>query len=168
MTVSIWTDSLVEPLAGDWINADDQHETYEAVKAVTDAWTSYTPTWLSSGTAPALGNGTISGAYRQSGKLGQLHILLTIGSTSTFGTGIYRFSLPPSWSFTADRCHGVNLITDATGNVHIGGTYVPIPTALSCRIHGLAIASSIPSATVPMTWATGDKWYLKFEGEVEP
>lgn len=166
--MSIWTGSLVEPLAGDFIDATDQHQTYEAVKALTDPWTAYTPVWRSSGTQPALGNGTLTGAYRQSGKFGQFHILLTVGSTSTFGTGIYRFDSPNSWTFSSDRLHGLSMITDATGNVYLGGTIVATGGLVTCRVHGLTLAASPPTATVPMTWATGDKWYLQWQGEVEP
>lgn len=58
------------------------------------AWSSYTPAWTSSGTAPALGNGTLTGAYIQHGSTVHVRIVLTLGSTSTVGTGLYRFSLP--------------------------------------------------------------------------
>ncbi|MFI8294430.1 hypothetical protein ACIGCZ_00635 [Streptomyces nigra] len=58
------------------------------------AWTSYTPTWTSSGTAPALGNGTILGRYMKIGRTVICHINMTTGSTSTYGTGNYSFSLP--------------------------------------------------------------------------
>jgi len=55
---------------------------------------SYTPTWTSSGTAPSLGNGTIVGKYQQIGKLVTFRAVLTLGSTSTIGTGQYSLSLP--------------------------------------------------------------------------
>jgi len=57
-------------------------------------WQSYTPTWTSSGTAPSLGNGTIVGKYVQQGKLVTFRVVLTLGSTSTIGTGQYNLSLP--------------------------------------------------------------------------
>lgn len=165
--MSIWNGTLVAPLAGDWITADDQDETYAAVKALTDAWTPYTPTWRSSGTQPALGNGTLTAAYRESGTFGEAHITLTIGSTSTFGTGIYRFDVPTGWSFTTSRLRGLSMITDATGNVFLGGNIMATSTLVTTRVHGLAIANSIPGSTIPMTWATGDVWYLRFSGEIE-
>lgn len=58
------------------------------------AWTSYTPTWGSSGTAPALGNGTISGRYQKFAKTVIASWQMTIGSTSTVGTGTYTWTLP--------------------------------------------------------------------------
>lgn len=138
------------------------------VDAITGPWTSYSPVWRSSGTQPALGDGTLVGAYSQSGQYGQVSIVLTIGAASTFGTGIYRFDLPTGWTFTSDRLRGLSMITDATGNVYLGGCFLPTAALVSCRVHGLAIANSIPGSTIPMTWAAGDKWYLTFSGEVEP
>ena len=58
------------------------------------AWTAYTPTWTSSGTAPAKGNGTLVGYYAKVGRVVTVKIALTSGSTTTFGTGAYLFSLP--------------------------------------------------------------------------
>jgi hypothetical protein len=57
-------------------------------------WTAYTPTWTSTGTAPAIGNGTLQGSYLRVGKLVYTHIYWKAGSTTTFGTGIYFLSLP--------------------------------------------------------------------------
>lgn len=62
--------------------------------SIEDAWVSYTPVWSSSGTAPALGNGTITGKYKKLGTTYHVRIVLTLGSTSTVGTGVYSFSLP--------------------------------------------------------------------------
>jgi hypothetical protein len=59
-------------------------------------WTAYTPTWTSSGTAPAIGNGTLQGAYLRVGKLVYVHIYWKAGSTTTYGTGLYFLSLPIS------------------------------------------------------------------------
>ena len=59
------------------------------------AWASYTPTWSATGgTAPSLGNGTIGGVYAQIGNITYFNIILTMGSTTTFGTGDWTLSLP--------------------------------------------------------------------------
>ncbi|MFI9344918.1 hypothetical protein ACIG0D_27185 [Streptomyces sp. NPDC052773] len=57
------------------------------------AWTSYTPTWTSS-TAPSLGNGTLVGRYMKIGRTVFVVIHLTTGSTTTYGSGSYNWSLP--------------------------------------------------------------------------
>ena len=60
---------------------------------VTD-WASYTPTWgVLSGSAPAIGNGTLTGKYRRVGDSGYYQIALTFGTTTTIGSGVYTFSL---------------------------------------------------------------------------
>lgn len=58
------------------------------------AWTTYTPTWSSTGTAVALGNGTIVGYYAKVGRLVTVKLSLDPGSTTNYGTGNYIFTLP--------------------------------------------------------------------------
>ncbi|MEU1302782.1 hypothetical protein [Streptomyces shenzhenensis] len=59
------------------------------------AWTTYTPAWTSAGsTAPVLGNGALTGRYMKIGRIVLCHINLITGSTTTYGTGSYSFSLP--------------------------------------------------------------------------
>lgn len=54
----------------------------------------FTPTWGSSGTAPALGNGDLRGTYQRNGTMVFATYQLTIGSTTTLGSGSYTFTLP--------------------------------------------------------------------------
>lgn len=62
--------------------------------AVGDPWTSYTPSWTASTTNPTIGNGTLTGAYRQAGKLVMFRIRIVFGSTTTRGSGEYRWGFP--------------------------------------------------------------------------
>lgn len=55
---------------------------------------SYTPTWSASGTAPSIGNGTRVGRYIRIGDWVRTWGKIHFGSTTTFGTGTYSFSLP--------------------------------------------------------------------------
>ena len=64
------------------------------LKAIGDAWTSYTPTWTALTTPPAIGNGSVTGAYMQAGKLVHGRARILAGSTTTYGAGIYTVSLP--------------------------------------------------------------------------
>lgn len=61
-------------------------------------WTDWVSSiaWTSSGTAPALGNATKTAAYRRPTDADVLEawMLVTFGSTSTFGTGVYFWALP--------------------------------------------------------------------------
>jgi hypothetical protein len=54
----------------------------------------YTPVWSAAGLQPNIGNGTLSGRYFRINKMVFVEILFTAGSTTTYGTGIYRFSVP--------------------------------------------------------------------------
>jgi hypothetical protein len=62
----------------------------------TGEWISYTPTWgVVSGTAPVIGNGSLSGGYRRIGNQIDFWISLTAGSTTTFGSlSDYTLTLP--------------------------------------------------------------------------
>jgi len=62
---------------------------------VPGAWTSYTPSWTASTTNPVLGNGTIVGRYSKIGRQVVFHVNLTTGSTTTYGSGSYSFTMPP-------------------------------------------------------------------------
>lgn len=58
----------------------------------------FTPTWTASVTNPVINNGQLKGRYRRRGTEGFVRWLIKIGSTTTFGSGEYRLSLPPGWT----------------------------------------------------------------------
>lgn len=62
--------------------------------AAAAAWTTYSPAWTAAGTPVVLGTGTCTGTYRRVGQTVDVKVVLTMGSTTTFGTSFYRFSLP--------------------------------------------------------------------------
>ena len=113
---------------------------------------SYTPTWTSTGTAPVLGNGTLTGLFQRNGATLTATVNFTAGSTTTFGTGSLQFGLPQQ-KINADvpEC-GSSVINHAgtqyTGTVQIGGNlqYVQIIRDTSGAITG----------TSPATLASGD------------
>lgn len=86
------------------------------LKAIGDAWTAYTPSWNSTGTQPALGNGTATGFYIAAGDLIVFRFKITLGTTSTVGTGTYSFGLPVAAAATADET------LDVTGGLQNTGT----------------------------------------------
>jgi hypothetical protein len=57
-------------------------------------WTTYTPTFFSSGGGAAIGNGTIAGRYCKVNELVFVENTITFGSTSTFGTTRFLVSTP--------------------------------------------------------------------------
>ena len=123
------------------------------------AWTSYTPVWTSSGTAPSIGNGSIVGAYRRVGDSMELAVYLTMGSTSTFGSGNWQFSIPANYTIsTSPVPQGMCGIADA----QIGGvnnwqmqTWTYSSTTLGAILNG-----TWATATTPGTWAASNVDYL--------
>lgn len=116
------------------------------------AWTAYTPTWSAQTVNPALGNGTLAGRYCKIGRQVTVSLLLVAGSTTTFGTGLWFFSLPatpnnaqvdwfgPWWAITAGA-----LVT--AGTAMVSSTVVVMPIG--------AGTANYMDATHPFAWASG-------------
>ena len=121
------------------------------------AWTSYTPTWSATGTAVALGNGTLVGAYCQIQKLVAFRVQLTMGSTTTYGTGQYKLTLPVApvgthrWHFDAN---GFDTSATAYLNLWAGGTGQTMDIFYLSSV--TTAASTYVGQLAPMTWAVGD------------
>ncbi|MFD7709465.1 hypothetical protein [Streptomyces sp. NPDC059786] len=101
------------------------------------AWTPYTPTWTAVTTNPVLGNGTVIGQYQKIGRICHVVIMLTIGSTSTFGSGFWRLSLPFQAASVASGSPGVlnwSYSTSASSNFMIGASPLPNSTTTSDNI----------------------------------
>lgn len=146
-TVGRFTAAMAELLRGNF-------------KAIGDPWTAYTPAWTATTTNPVLGNGTMTGDYIKAGKFVVFRIRLTMGSTTTFGTGTsYSWSLP----FTA--------VSSSTGDPVGGSTlwdssassYFP-QHAFLINTTGVGIAyenGNRVSPSSPLAWGTGDKIYIQ-------
>jgi len=65
-----------------------------AITGIEAAWGTYIPTWTAATTNPVIGNGSVTMLYLQVGKRVDLTIFLTVGTTTTFGSGAYKFTLP--------------------------------------------------------------------------
>lgn len=125
-------------------------------------WTSYTPTWTSSGTAPALGNGTLTGQYRRSANSDIVHwwMRLLIGSTTTFGTGIYRFGIgavpaPSAGAKLWMAPQGWIRDASSTANYSIVARWDSATNAFIASEEG-----SLLTPATPFTWANTDELVL--------
>lgn len=116
--------------------------------AIGDAWTSYTPTLAN----VTLGNGTITGAYTQAGKLIQFRAKLVLGSTSSI-TGSPTFTLPVT-AFATRLFTWQGVAYDTSASDHHGLTATNTTTTVVFRYNAASLSS-----TVPFTWATGDELY---------
>lgn len=124
------------------------------------AGTAYTPTWSSSGTAVSLGNGTLVGRYWQVDKLVTFVINLTMGSTTTFGTGNYRFTTPFTMAATVNFTQPALGFDSSAGSLWSGLTGVQSTTTVQIFTAGPAGSTAIWGQTTPFTWATSDTIYI--------
>lgn len=126
-------------------------------------WDSWTPTWTSSGSAPSIGNGTLSGAYIVVGKTCFFRIKFVGGSGTTWGSGAYYITLPVtgySGIATNDSFSLVGYMEDSgvkgysVGGARMFSTSVFSPLTLDTA------AASVGNwgSTGPFTWSTGDYW----------
>ena len=131
---------------------DDDHSAYPNYTE----WTSYTPTL----TNMTLGNGTLTASFTQIGKTVHTRIHFILGSTSSIDAINPLFSLPitaATYVANVDWVGGVCMLD--TGTIrHFGSVTMNSTTAILMFTSGGASLS----ATVPMTWATGDSFGITF------
>jgi hypothetical protein len=136
------------------------------------AWTSYTPTWEAP-TPPAIGNGTITGAYKVIGKTCFVRGSITMGSTTTYGSGDWKIGLPVA----AINAYAIQIpasLLDGSGGT---GWYNALMNgAVALNTISSQILANLPpsfggstaggiSSIFPFTWGSGDALY--FNGSYE-
>jgi hypothetical protein len=118
-------------------------------------WEAYTPTWASTGTQPALGNGTIAGRYTKIGNTVHAIVTLTVGSTTTFGTGAWSFSMPSTMLPLTTQMAGAGTAIDTSDSGKVYGLVVRKASTTTVFPYNI-LTSTILSASSPFTWAQGD------------
>lgn len=150
--------------------ADDDHGLYAtdsdltaalALKAPLPAWTSYTPAWTAATTNPVLGNGVIEGAYSELGKLLFVQIALDPGTTTTYGTGAWQFSIPGGFTrrtepspASFDRMPVGSAWGIDAGTAYYAGTVICGATGLLMVAGNAGIDNWRNS--IPITWTNDD------------
>lgn len=157
------------PTTGDLANvAPDMAALAAAIDTTLgSAWTTWNPAWTAVTTPPALGNGVLSGRFKRLGKWGVFGFALVTGTTTTFGTGAWRFSYPPGWQL-ANTNHSAGWAT--TYDTSIATPFVGTawfvtsgpPSTIEVRTHA---ATTAAGAAVPFTWSSTD--VLQVGGVVE-
>ena len=125
-------------------------------------WTAYTPVWTASGTAPALGNGQLTGTYSRVGKNWSFRIFFQPGSTSTFGTGTYSITLPVATSVVVGSPIGVARAQNA-GNYFLAGITViaaSTTTAIELPTSTTNVSMVKVGQLVPWTIKATDIFYV--------
>ena len=120
-------------------------------------WQSYTVSWTAATTNPSIGNGTLAGRYVQIGKTVIGVIKLVMGSTTTYGSGAWSFSLPyavkNSYSLGQWASYGAGAVYNTGHSILYPNTGV-----VSSFIRDSGV--SYLNATTPHTWASGSELHF--------
>ncbi|MGZ4521938.1 MAG: hypothetical protein ACXVXO_00760 [Mycobacteriaceae bacterium] len=121
-------------------------------KIIHDSY-AYTPVLTTSGTAPSLGNGTITGVYSRAGTVIIAEVEFTVGSTTTLGTGDLRFSLPYTRSSGQTSITGQAIIFPAGGSTQYTAAVQIVGAVGYVRL--IRDTTGAVSGTSPATLAAG-------------
>ena len=120
------------------------------------AWETYTPAWTSTGVAPAIGNGSISGNWARINKTAFVNIFVVMGSTTTYGNGNYRFSVPAGVTVNGSQTNtGTALMYDASAGYP---AFLGLCTRVSASTVDISpTGSNSTTNLLPFTWANADQ-----------
>jgi hypothetical protein len=154
--------------AGQRLYAEDLNTIARQIDSLTNpGWITFTPTWTGASGNPAIGNGTLTGRYRQSATsdLVIAEYEVVYGSTTTNGTGQYTWTLPVTASSAAVTFGA----TGAGSLLDNGSIRYPITCTIVSTTQVRAYAPPYANAsttinsrggdltsTSPITWNTGD------------
>lgn len=149
---------------------DNSTATGDNLNVVYETRLSVNPAWSADTTTPAIGNGSLTGVVNRVGRVFRVNIGMGAGSTTTFGTGDWFFTLPSPFSqFKAryDAVGSIRIIDNGTG-FFVGICYMAAGTnKIYCYVsNGAAAATTGVRNTFPMAWTTSDNVVLEiaFEG----
>jgi hypothetical protein len=130
-------------------------------------WTTYSPSWTASTTNPDIGDGTITGRYKAIGKTVFVSVKINMGTTTTYGSGQWRVSLPVD-AFSASSAILPSVFLDNGNNWFQGTSYTEYGGATSYVVpvwnRGLTGSAPADFAT-PFTWGSTDSF--SFAGSYE-
>jgi hypothetical protein len=156
--MGVYTGTPPTFLAGELPDADKFLEITNYMLASTGAWTTYTVTWA--GGSPSIGNGSLTGQYRQLGKTVNVWIQMIAGSTTTFGSTVWTFSLPVAADNTAVQAGTAYMFDSGTAN---RSGVAALSTASTVFV--ISSADTDVGPTVPQNWTTGDKLVISMTYE---
>jgi hypothetical protein len=118
-----------------------------------------------------LGNGTAVGRYAQQGEFTDVYVHVTLGNTSSMGTGP-TMTLPVNANFASintgigTALNGIATFRDTSAPQTAYGI-IALSSASSVEIRPYYSSGNYQvvaqlSATAPFTWATGDEFFITF------
>lgn len=123
------------------------------------AYTDYSGSfaWTASGTAPSLGNATVVARYAQIGKFVHAMVSLTFGSTSTYGTGNYAFSLPVTTTGGVSAVGEARLYDSSASAAGLAVCDVASGTTINLSFGATYLGTNtLAGQLAPWTWAQND------------
>jgi hypothetical protein len=136
---------------------------FDAYENLTGVWQTFSGfQWIGATTNPAIVNGSITARYIQIGKLVIYSGVIVMGSSTTYGTGTWDINLPVTALNSGWSASGFARDNSA-GTARQGVGWEASTTTL--RPHDVNGDLGAFSATVPFTWATGDRlsWSAMYE-----
>lgn len=134
----------------------------DAINERTPTWTNYSSSlvWAATGTQPAIGNGVITAYYMRHVDHIYFTFRIAMGSTTTYGTGTYTFSLPVTAAARYYAGGAYLRDSSAVANGHAPGVLlldgVGSPTVATVASSTGSGTGSVAGVTAPFTWANGD------------
>lgn len=124
--------------------------------------TSYNMIWKGSITNPSIGNGTIASAYTVSGKTVKVSIYIAMGTTTTFGSGNYTFTLPYQIDANIIPIGQARVFNQGVNGAEWGMVF-PFGFGSPARFEIFDISGTTFSPTVPHTFKAHDFIWISFE-----
>lgn len=130
--------------------------------AIVTPWSAYTPSWTGASVNPAIGNGGLTGYYRRVGDSAEVRVEMNSGTTTTYGTGDWYFSLPSGLLIDTAKMYNGNRDTlgtalmrvTASNNEYVGIVRYNSTSTVYVSIEGGSVAgSSELNSTTPATFA---------------
>lgn len=127
------------------------------------AWTTYGSAWLSGGTQPVLGDGSLLSAVKIIGKTCYFRQHLVAGSTTTFGTGDYYWPLPGVQAVAGlEQVFPGKLVDNSSGTCY---SVVGYTLGGGFTFHATFDGGGNVGAAAPFAWADGD--HITFNAVIE-
>jgi hypothetical protein len=134
---------------------------------ITSAWSAYTPTWTAISSNPSIGNGTISGTFKVIGKTCFVRGRITMGSSTTYGSGAWLIGLP----LPAINSYAIQITSSLLNNGNawysglMNGGRFGNTSYSEIQVQNTSGTADGISSTYPFTW--GDTDELSFNGSYE-
>lgn len=126
---------------------------------------SWVPAWTSGGSAPDFGNSNVAAHWWNYGPIAFFRMRIIFGSTTTFGTGLYSFSLPFAPSATANQVASAIAVDTSAGTRWSGAAQITSTGDIS-RI-SFSDGTSGMSNSNPLPWTQTDILIVEGWAEIQ-